>query len=152
MRFSKKIRQNQKMKRKRIKEIKGQVGMEYMMIMGFVTLAIMSILAFAVFYSDQIKDRIKLNQVEGFAIQLISSAESVFFAGTPSKTTVSLYLPEGVEQITVAADYIVFDVRTSSGINTRVFNSKVPLTGAIPITEGLKKISLEAQSTSLFIS
>ena len=135
-----------------MKGVKGQVGMEYMIIIGFVTLAIMSILAFAVFYADQIKDRIRLNQVEGFAVQLLNSAESVFFAGTPSKTTVSLYLPEGVEQITVATDYIVFNVRTSSGTNIRVFNSKVPLSGTIQVAEGLKKISLEAQSTFLNIS
>lgn len=140
------------MKLKRVKEVGGQAGMEYMMIVGFVTLAIISILTFAIFYSDQIKDKIRLNQVESFATQLLNSAESVFFAGAPSKTTVSLYLPEGVDQITVSTDYIVFNVRTSSGINTRVFNSKVPLSGTIPITQGVKKLTLEAQATSLLIS
>jgi len=34
--------------------------------------------------------------VESFGEQLINSAESVYFAGEPSKTVVSLYLPEGV--------------------------------------------------------
>ena len=67
---------------------KAQVGIEYMMVVGFVTLAIVSVLTLAYFYSDQIKDSIRLNQVESFAMQILNSAESVFFAGEPSKTTV----------------------------------------------------------------
>lgn len=131
---------------------RGQVGIEYMMIVGFVTLAIMSILVFAMFYSDKIKDRIRLNQVESFATQLLNSAETVFFAGEPSKTSVSLYLPDGVEVITVNTDYLYLEIRTSSGLNKRVFPSNVPLSGFITNTQGIKKLSLTAQADFLVIS
>jgi len=135
-----------------VKNQKAQVGVEYMIIIGFVTLAIMSIVTLAYFYSGHIKDRIRLNQVENFASQLISSAESVFFAGEPSKTTVRLYLPEGVEDITIMTDQIIITTRVSSGLNKRGFESQVPLSGTITSTMGIKKLLLQANDDDVLIS
>ncbi len=132
--------------------VKAQVGVEYMIIVGFVTVAIISILGFAYFYSNQIKDQIKANQLESFATQLINSAESVFFSGEPSKTTISLYLPEGVESIVIAPDSIVITTQTSSGKDIQAFRSKVPISGTITSTGGIKKLSIEAQASDVLIS
>lgn len=131
---------------------RGQSGVEYILVVGFITFAIVSILALSVYYSGQIKDRINLNQIENFATQLTNSAESVFFSGEPSKTTIKLYLSEGVENIDINSDSLVFKVRTSSGINIREFKSKVPLQGNISVSEGMKEITLEAKETYVLIS
>ncbi len=131
---------------------KAQVGVEYMIIVGFVTFAIMSILVLAMSYSGQVKDKVKLNQVESFANQLLNSAESVFFAGEPSKTTISLYLPDGVKEINITSSYIFISVLTSSGENKRIFKSKVPIQGTISTGEGIKKLTLEATNDYLLIS
>jgi len=131
---------------------KGQIGIEYMIILGFVTFAILLVFVLAIFYSDQIKDKIKLNQVESFSIQLINSAESVFFAGEPSKTSVSLYLPEGVTNLTISSEYIIISVRTSFGENKKAYKSRVPLQGSISSGEGIKKLSLEAKENFVLIS
>jgi hypothetical protein len=123
---------------------KSQIGTEYLIIVGFVTFAIISVLAIAYIYSNQIKDKIKLNQVESFADQVVSSSESVFFSGEPSRTTVELYLPEGVNSIGLNSDSLIVNTSVSSGNNVRVFDSKVPLNGTISVSEGKKKLSLEA--------
>lgn len=138
--------------KKEVLKKKAQVGIEYMIIVGFVTFAIISILILAVVYSDKIKDRIRLNQVENFATQLLNSAESVYFAGEPSKSTIRLYLPEGVKEINIVSDHIVLTTRTSSGDNIRAFKSRVPLQGTISATEGIKKLTLEAKANYLEIS
>lgn len=132
---------------------RGQVGMEYMILIGFVTIAVTSILVLAFVYSDRISDRIRLNQVGNFGIQLINSVESTFFSGEPSKTTVRLYLPEGVESIVVdsSEDSIVFTVRTSSGNNVVAYGSRVPIQGVITNTPGIKELVLVATSTELQI-
>ena len=131
---------------------KSQAGVEYMIILGFVTFAVISILIMAYFYSDQIRDRLRLNQVESFANQLVNSAESVFFAGEPSKTTVRLYLPEGIKSIEITSDAIIINTHLSSGDNLRAFDSKVPLQGTISISEGIKKLSIEAKENYVLIS
>ena len=122
---------------------KAQVGIEYMMVVGFVTLAIVSVLTLAYFYSDQIKDSIRLNQVESFATQVLNSAESVFFAGEPSKTTVKLYLPEGI---------LIKTKTRSGGENIRFYESKVPLVGSISSTEGIKRVAVIAEEDKVSIN
>jgi len=136
---------------------RSQVGVEYIIIVGFVTMAIISIVVLAYFYSGQIKDKIRLNQVESFAFNLVSSAEVVFFAGEPSKTTISLYLPEGVVTILVAEDEdaIVITTQVSGGrYNTRAFYSKVPLNASSPISTsaGIKNLVLEAEANYVMIT
>jgi len=131
---------------------KGQAGMEYMIIIAFVTFAIITVLILASVYSGQVKDRIKLNQVENFATQLIHSAESVFFAGEPSKATVRLYLPEGVKNVEITNDLIIITVSVSSGENKRGYDSRVPLNGTINAGEGIRKLTLEATEDYVSIS
>mgnify|MGYP001561751496 CR=1 FL=1 len=136
-----------------LKSRKSQIGVEYLIVVGFVTFAIMSVVVLAFFYSGQIKDRIKLSQVEGFANQLIVFSEDIFFSGEPSKTTIKIYIPEGVQSIAVNPDSIVVTTSVSGGTNIRVFESKVPLQGSIiNIGEGLRKISLVARENYVEIS
>jgi hypothetical protein len=135
------------------KSKRSQVGVEYLLVVGFISFAIISILALSYFYSGQIKDRIKLNQVEGFATQLVGFCESVFFAGEPSMKTVRLYLPDGVESIEINSDNIVITTIVSGGAqNKRVYESKVPLQGSITVEEGIKKLSLEATQDYVLIN
>jgi len=139
---------------RRLKEnSRGQVGIEYMMIVGFITFAIMSVIVLAFFYSGQIKERIKTNQVESFANQLIDSSESVFYAGEPSKTTISLSLPANVESVTIATNSVVITTNVGSGKqNIREFPSNVELQGTITPEEGIKKITLEAKTDHVLIT
>lgn len=134
---------------------KSQVGMEYMIVVGFITLAIITVLGFSVLFSSQIKERIRLNHAESFAVGLINSAESVFFAGEPSKKTIKLYLPDGVDRIYLVDDYtLVMEVSVSSGQNVRGFSSKVPLqiNGVITTGEGTRNFVIEATSTNVRIT
>ena len=131
---------------------RAQVGVEYLLVVGFISFAIISILALSYFYSGQITDRIRLNQIEGFTSQLIGFCESVFFAGEPSMKTVRLYLPDGVKSIEINSNNIVITTAVSGGQNKRVYESKVPLQGNITLTEGIKKLSLEAKQNYVLIN
>lgn len=130
---------------------KGQVGIESMILIGFVTFVIISVFGLSVFYSGQVKDQIRSNQVENFAVQLIHSAESVFFAGEPSRVSVNLYLPEGVTDIEVNSTYLIVSTHLNSGENRRGYVSRVPLSGVISSTPGTKKLSLRATSDCVLI-
>ena len=135
---------------------RGQVGVEYMIIVGFVTFAITIVMATSFLYADKIKDGIKLNRAENFAAQVVNSAESVFFAGEPSKMTVRYYLPEGVREIKISEinndTYLHLVVQTSSGQVDIVYRSSVPLSADISVGEGIKKLTLEASDDVLSIS
>jgi len=132
---------------------RGQAGTEYLIVVGFVTFAVLSIIAIAFSFSNQTEDRIKLNQAESFATQLIDAAETVFYAGEPSMAPATLYLPSGVTNITLNDQGIIMKINVYGGAeNVRAYTSNVPLNGTLPLTEGSKKIMLQARSSYVYVS
>jgi len=127
------------MKRKR-----AQVSIEYLIVIGFVTFVVIGILGIAFFYSNSMSDRIRMTQINSFATKIISSSESVYYAGEPSKATVEAYLPENVEQINISENSLIFTVQTSSGENIIAFSSKVPISGSMESFSGTDRFELSA--------
>lgn len=125
---------------------KGQISTEYLIVVGFVTFLIISVVGLAFFYSGSITDRIKLDQIQNFANKIISSAEQVFYAGEPSRVVINAYLPSGVEQIEIVNNDLVFNVSTSSGLTRIAFPGKVQIEGALSLDPGVKRINVVALS------
>src|SRR4030042_1202089 len=88
-------------KNKMSKSKHSQISFEYLIIMGFIIFVIIGVLGVALFYSGAIKDRIKITQMTDCANKIISTAESVFYSGYPSRATINCYLPEGIQNVTV---------------------------------------------------
>jgi len=134
----------------------GQVGMEYLVIVGFVTFIVIGILGIAFFYSASIKDRMKAGDIGNFANKITSTAESVFYAGSPSKATISAYLPDNVREIEITGNELIIDFQTSSGINTISFSSDVPMvensSSLLQVSSGIKKIVIVANASDAVIS
>lgn len=136
---------------------KGQISIEYLIIVGFVTFIVIGILGVALFYSGSISDKMIMTQVENFANKIISSSESVFYAGEPSKATITAFLPKGVDSIEIdeSEDVLIITVQTNSGINKILFSSNVHIieNGDAPLSssQGLKKIEIAANSTHAVI-
>ncbi len=124
---------------------RSQISMEYVVILGFAMIAIIIILGIALFYSSSIKDRIKTIQVNNFGNKIISTAESVYYYGEPSKATIFVYLPEGVKNITLFENNIFISTEIYSGLEKRYFLSNVPIEGNITISPGIKKIVVKAE-------
>jgi hypothetical protein len=131
---------------------KAQVSFEYLVIMGFVTVILILILSISIFYSSSVEDQIKVTQMNNYANKIISSAESVFYSGKPSKATITAYLPKDVKEIEILDNSLVISIQTSNGINKRAFESNVPISGNLTISRGLKKIKIEAQESEAVIS
>ncbi len=133
---------------------RGQISLEYLIVVSFVVFAVIVILGVSLFYTSSAQDQIKLNQLYAFSSKVISSAESVYYAGEPSKITITAYLPNGVQNIQVISDSLVFTFVTSSGISVNVFESNVPLDDAttISINEGAKRIVIRAGADRVYVS
>lgn len=134
------------------KKNRGQVSTEYLIIISFVVFVVLVTMGIAFFYSSEIRDTIKLNQLDSFSQKIASQAESVYYAGEPSKIIVNGYLPSGVNEIRIMGNFIVFNISTSSGENVIAYKSNVNLTGSLSNNEGMKKIYLNATFSSVVIS
>jgi hypothetical protein len=128
--------------------------MEYLIVIGFVTFVILGILGIAFIYTNNSKDKLLITQANNFANKIIVTAESVYYAGKPSKATISVYLPEEVEGISIENDEIVLNLTTSTGKNVMGFPSNVPLsdTSSITSTEGIKKLEIRAEEDNVIIN
>lgn len=139
---------------------RGQISIEYLMIVGFVMFLVISILGIALLYTASVKDELKFNQLERFAIKVISNAERVFFEGEPSQVTINAFLPSGVQSIYVDIDVpndeytLVFNLSSSSGESVIGFSSDVPMSLVSPgisTSEGLKRLEIKATTTEVTI-
>lgn len=133
---------------------KAQISVEYLIIISFVALLLLTTLGFGLFYSAEIKDKIKFNQLERFAKKIITSAESVFYSGESSKLTITAYLPEGIQDVQIrnAEKIILFNVSTQSGTTVIAYSSNVPIDGTISPSPGLKRIEIVAQLDKALIT
>jgi len=137
--------------KKNTKNQKSQSAIEYLIIIGFVTFAITSVIIIAYFYLGMSRDKIRENQIENLAIKIIDSAESVFYAGEPSQITISVYFPEGIDSIQFSGYNLIINASMSSGKMSRAFTSRVFLSGNINPTPGTKKLKLRAESSGVLI-
>ena len=128
-----------------------QIGMEYLMIIGFLTFILIGTLGIAMYHNNTIRDMISSRQVESMSTKIISSAESVFYAGEPSKVTIVSYIPNGISEINITDNTIFVTFQSSSGTNKVSFKSNVPITGTLSTISGLRNIIIEATSSSVTI-
>ncbi|MEK6847190.1 MAG: hypothetical protein AABY16_03425 [Nanoarchaeota archaeon] len=133
---------------------RGQISLEYLIVVAFVVFAVIVILGVSLFYTSSAQDQIKLNQLFTFATKITTSAESVYYAGEPSKVTITAFLPDGVQNIEVISNNIVFTIVTSSGTSVIAFESNVPLDSATTIltNEGLKRIVIRAGADRVYVT
>ncbi len=131
---------------------KSQSSVEYMMILGFALIAIMILFMVSIFYSGQANDQLLINQVDQIAKKIRDSSESIYYLGQPSKTTIKVYMPDGIKQINIAQKELVFTVTTKKGDTNIVYLSRVNLSGSIPITPGIKYLTIESKGDYVLIS
>jgi len=137
---------------------KSQISFEYVIIMGFVVLSIMGILAVAFYYSDSVKDQVKTSQIDSCINKIVSTSESIFYAGKPSKATIQCYLPDNVVSIQISAKELYVSYQSSNSVAQQSYTSNVPLTlktfgpPGPPIGSGLKTIVVTAGDTAVDIS
>jgi len=131
---------------------KAQIGMEYLMIVGFLTFVLIGTMGVAMYHNNSIRNLISSRQIDAMANKIISASESIYYAGEPSKTTFTTYIPKGIIEIEISEDIIFITFQTSTGINKAAFPSNVPITGSIPTISGLRKIIVEATGDSVTIT
>ena len=130
----------------------GQISIEYMAIVSFVTVILILLIVISNYYSRGTEDQIIANQVDQLAKQIIDTAESVYYFGEPSKNTIKAFMPDKVELINITTNEIVFVIRTQQGNSDIAYSSSVNLTGAIQKTPGIHYINVEAKEGYIWIN
>ncbi|MBW2975192.1 class III signal peptide-containing protein [Candidatus Woesearchaeota archaeon] len=131
---------------------RGQVALEYMILIGLTTVIVIFLLVMSNYYSKGVENTINTNQIDRMGKELIDKAESMYYFGQPSRTTVKAFIPKGIESINITSNEINFRVKTEGGTADMFYSSFVPLKGNITSSYGLHYIIIEAREGYVWIN
>ena len=75
---------------------RGQVSVEFALLIGFITFLLIAIIGIAYYYSGTAKTQIKVNSIDKVGKKIADTADSICYLGVPSKATIQITIPEGV--------------------------------------------------------
>ena len=131
---------------------RGQVSLEYMMVVGFTLLMIMPIVAIYGIEKSSIENKVNTRQAHTIARQLADASEKVYYLGEPAKTTLKVYMPSHVETVSIGNREIVF-VMDIDGTSTEIVaDSAVNISGTVSPKQGIQYIEVAAQGYEVNIT
>ncbi len=126
-------------------QLRSQVSVEYMLVMGFAALLTIPLLLIYYTYSADSTDAVATSQALQISRKIIDASESVYYLGKPSQTTLKLNFPEGIYSTNISSKELVFKVKTQAGISEVVQLSPVNMSGALPTSAGIHFITVKAE-------
>ena len=130
----------------------GQVGIEYLILVGFLVAAVIPIIYYATQQSYITKDQLISSQMEKIAQEIENACNLVFSYGNNSKLTLKLYFPEGIKSIKISGKQVEFVYYTSSGEAFVYSYPLVNLSGNISTLPGLHEIKIVNKGDHVEIS
>lgn len=125
--------------------MKSQVSIEYLMIIGFVTIITIPLVFLFYKYTAESSDEIITYQINQIANKIVDAAETVYFLGKPSQTTIKVNIPNQIAEASLQNREVYFKVKVKNGYHDVVQVSSVNITGTLPIGQGIHHIILKAE-------
>ncbi len=144
-------------------QAKAQSSLEYLLVVALTFAIIVPTTYLFYNYSKDSSQQITDSQIAKLGRGIVDSAETMFYSGKGSKTTLEVNVPDSIASaVIIDGRELVFNVTTSSGSSEIVFFSSVNLTSSgcninVCIIQGLaqsgsKKVKVEVtQSNSVSV-
>jgi len=130
-----------------------QISMEYMLLIGFVTVITIPLIIVYFTFTQQSGDEIRSMQVLEISKKIVDAAESVYYLGEPSQTTLRVNIPSNIVDINLSSGKeIIFKIKTGSGIVDIVQSTSVNITGSLPTNKSTYRITMIAKSNYVEVS
>jgi uncharacterized protein (UPF0333 family) len=132
---------------------RGQAGMEYMLVVGFSLLMIIPVVAIFGREKQSVSDQVNDKQASAIARNIADTAETVFYLGKPTKTTLKVYMPHSVEDVVIGRNYIsIILEKDGTLVEVPPAYSAVNLSGNISVKPGIQYIVIAADDTQVNIT
>jgi len=80
------------------------------------------------------------------AKKIVDAAESVYYLGEPSQTSLRVNIPNNVVSANLSDYEVVFKIKTRAGLVDIVQSSDVNITGSLPTNMSTYLITIKAES------
>ena len=124
---------------------RGQISVEYMVIIGFVTVITIPLIIIYYNFIQESNDEITSAQISQIAKKIVDASESVYYIGEPSQTTLRVNVPDGVVSANLSSGKeVVFRIRSGTGEADIVQTTSVNISGSLPTKKGTYAITIKA--------
>jgi uncharacterized protein (UPF0333 family) len=127
---------------------KAQISMEYLLVAGFAFLSIVPIIIIFFTQSQNFNQDVTLAQADKVMSEIIDAADTVFYQGAPSTTTIRVSIPNYVDDVVIdGSQSITFVIKKTSGPDTFNATSRAAianLTGGLDFAAGLHTLRIQA--------
>ena len=124
-----------------------QISVEYMVIIGFVTIITIPLIIIYYTFTQEANDEITSSQISQIAKKIVDAAESVYYMGEPSQTALRINMPGNVISANLSSGKeIVFKIRSGTGEADIVQTALINISGELPTNKGTYIITVKAMS------
>ncbi|MBI2084715.1 MAG: hypothetical protein HYT70_03855 [Candidatus Aenigmarchaeota archaeon] len=113
--------------------MKSQVALEYLFVIGLVTMIILPIFYFSTTNS---LDSVRVSQAQDTVDALAKASDYVYSLGVGSSEKISIIIPDGVLESSVQNKTILLRLQLSSGVSDMKAVTKANVTGSVPNATG----------------
>lgn len=131
---------------------RAQVGLEYMFIIAITTVVVIALLGISGYYTREVEDSISESQLDAIGKDIIDKAESVYYFGEPSRIVINVFIPKGIDSITVNENELSFKFKTPGGQSDMFYKSNVPIQGSIQSSYGVHNVIIESREGHVWIN
>ncbi len=125
----------------------GQISIEYMVIIGFVTVITIPLIIIYYTFIQESGQEIASTQIIQIAKKIVDASESVYYLGEPSQTTLRINMPDNIILANFSSGKeIVFRIRSGKGEADIVQTTSVNITGNISTNKGTYTLTVKAMS------
>ena len=129
--------------------MRGQVSIEYVMIVGFSLLIIAPLLIVSMRTSDTYQTSIDQAQLQRIADDLTMLADEVSFEGPPSTRSASVYFPRRIENVTTSGRFLILETGRYQIVASSSFTN---LTWNLSVTDaGKRTVRVRARAEDVII-
>ena len=133
---------------------KAQSAMEFLMVVMFAFLILFGILMVAYVQTSTFQADVTAAQVQKVGNSIVDAANAAYYAGPPTKKTITLYFPENINSVVLRNQTIIFTVQSSGGAGNYEYAvfAATNMTGSIRKFSGLHVVTIEALDTVVNIT
>lgn len=130
--------------------MRGQVSVEYVMIIGISLLIIAPLIAISIQTSRTYESDLSGAQIQRIAYDLTALADEVSYEGAPAKRTATVYFPEGITSVTTIGRYLLMNTSTDTILASA---GSTNLTWELNVSaEGRRRIAVIARENDVLIT
>ena len=122
-----------------------QMSVEYMVIIGFVTVITIPLIIIYYTFTQESNDEITSSQISQISKKIVDAAESVYYIGEPSQTILRINMPSNVILANLSSgNEVVFKIRSGTGEADIVQTTSVNISGELPTNMGTYIVTIKA--------